>query len=653
MWLVIALMYLISLLTQHHYDGHVFYLATLKFLRDGNPYAINSSDPWVYTNPLPYVQWYAYPPLMIYIWSIPSIILNFLGMLNEFTFRAIVKGINLIALLLLYKLVRQYTKDAKKLILINPLIIFVALIHGMIDIITALFVALSLYYLENKNRPNLGWILMGLALLTKQNSWPIFPLLVLYKKDRRFLLSLLVLFVGILPFLLISPKDFLFNVLKIHMSRPPASLGYSGIPLLFVAGDASSFVLANVIGPCVSKAVPSIGIGGYVLTAVLILLYIYSIILAYKGEFKKAFLISFIAILMFNKVLSPQNLIPYLVVVIMYNLMPKWAILGISTSAMFVDAFLGTSYSIIGYVAEDLLNMLGTSITIVTRELIMLWNDQAFLYLRIPGLLGIVFYNIFLLGFIYRKLRGHRKGLLVALYLVYVVLVMNAVSIEIKSGFPSGGEGHVSLWLWSNPRFGYRGGDYIKLTHLPKGFPYWDFTYPILLNIAKWVKEKGYGTIWLVYTEDKSLLYLYEVTLLALNKYGLKYAWLIVLPRNIDDYLYGWASTPSSSPNEVEKALKNALRLTPIWINQKLDVVKNKLELNITWKCPLNYVTQDGKPVIYVFDPTGRFNPRDVRCDCVIRVIKNYDELNPLDDYYEGKYLLPLSVLPPRPRWMG
>ena len=647
---MITLLYLISLLTQHHYDGHVFYLALLKFLRDGNPYTISPSDPWVYTNPLPYIQWFAYPPLMLYIWAVPAAILDHFGLLNEFSFRAIMKGVDLIALILLYKVVSKYSTKAKKLILLNPLILFVALIHGMMDIVVALFTTLSIFYIEKGDR-RLGWTFMGLAMLTKQNSWPIFPLLALYKRDKTALLSILIFLLGIAPFVITSPSGFLTNVLRIHMSRPPASLGYSGIPLLFVAGDAASFVLANIIAPCVSKAVPSMGIGGYMLTTLLIVLYVYSLVLAYKGSLKKAFLIMFIAILLFSKVLSPQNLLPYLAVIVMYDLMPEWAIIGISVSAMLVDMFLGTSYSVIGYVAEDVLNTLGSSITILTRRLIMAWGDGVLLYLRIPGLIGIILYNVFLLSFIYTKLRGYRRTLLFALYIAYVILVMNSVSIEMKSGFVSEGGGHVTLWIWSNPRFGYRGGDYVNLKHLPKDFPYWDFTYPVLLDIAKWVKDNGYGTVWLVYTEDKSLLYLYEIALMALSKYGLKYAWLLIVPRSANDYINGWASVPSVE--RVKEAIKEALRLTPVWIKQKLSAVRDRLELNITWRCPLNYVTQDGRPVIYVYDPTGKFNPEGIRCDCVIKIIRNYGELNPLDDYYTGKYLLPPSVFPPRPKWMG
>ncbi len=648
MWLILA--YVLSLVTQHHYDMHVFYLALLKFLKDGNPYVVNPSDPWVYLNPFPYVQWYAYPPLMLYIWSLPALILNAVGLFNEFTFRVIVKTINLVALISLYKVISKYSKNSKKLILMNPLILFVSLIHGMQDVIVAFFLVLALHYLRQGKRWH-AWTSVGLALLTKQNAWPIFPLMLLYTKDRIALISILIFLVGLLPFLITSPMSILFNMLRIHLSRPPTSLGYSGIPMLFVAGDASSLVLANVIGPCLSKAIPSMGVGGYILTLILIVLYVYSLILAYKGEFKKALLLTFVSIMMFSKVLSPQNLIPYISLIVFYDLMPTWSIIGISISAALVDMFLGTNYSIIGYLAEDVLNAIGTSITILTREVVSIFANNALLYLRIPGLLGIVLYNASLLSFIYMKLRGYRKAILILMYLVYIALVMNAVSIELKSA-NVGGEGrHATLWIWSNPRPGFKGGDYILLKHLPRDFPYWDFTYPVLLDIAKWVKEQGYGTVWLVFTEDKSMLYLYEVTLLALSEYGLRYAWLIIIPRSVNDYLAGWASMPS--PSDLQRVINEALRLTPVWINQKLKMMKDKLEINITWRCPLGYVTENGKPVIYIYDPIGKVDLKHVKCDCVIKVVKEYGELNPLDDYYTGRYILPLSVFPPKPRWLG
>ncbi|HIH90659.1 hypothetical protein [Ignicoccus hospitalis] len=650
-WLVPYL--LISLFTQHHYDFTVFYYSVLLMLMGVSPYDVNSTAPWIYSNPVTYPQWYAYPPFGLIALSVPSFLLYELGLLNMMTFRIILKIILLLSAFWIAKRLEEVRKGSGLVFIKNPLVFFVTAVHGMIDVLAAALLLEALYKLNGKGR--YWWAFFALAITTKQTTWIVIPALVglalrlrLYKDlIKGFALAALI----VVPFI---SQGFIDNVLTFHGSRPPASLGYTGIPLITVAGDLATFHIANLVAPCFGKPVPRSGWGSLVLTAALASAMIYSFIISYRGRFARSLVISSFAFILFSKVVSPQNLLVPLVI---------FMILGVPSSFMYlmgllatlVDAFLGTAYSVLGYLPEDALNELGTSIVILYRSSLWLSNLSGFV-----GLFALVLYHLIIVTILFYILReriGIRRFAL--LYVIYLILVLNSVTIGGNVQRVAGVHGELVnargavVWIWLNPFNGFRSGDYARL---PGATAYWEYTYPLALQTVKWLKDHGFSYVVFPFTLDRYRLYEYVPWLFALVSERMPFAWLVVISDDVEEYLSGHASAPPGT--NVTEVLNEAFRATPYYLNMKILETSKRLNdifkeanasraVNVIWKemrCPISYLRDErGLPVIFLIDKThsGKVLSNGTRYAVVHP--KNVVFIN---DYYEGNVVYGTPITP-------
>ncbi|ALU12699.1 hypothetical protein EYM_06560 [Ignicoccus islandicus DSM 13165] len=618
-----ALLYLLPIsLTSHHYDFTVFFRATALLLNFTNPYNVDPSTPWIYSNPVTYPQWYAYPPFALLVWGALSLPLKTLGMLNLTTFRVIEKIVLVAAVFWMARRLEEIKSGSRNFILLNPLVWFTASVHGMPDVLASSLLVEALYRMRIGD--GFYWIPLALSLSTKQTSWIALPAFVgMWIRERRFrdLILTTLLFASLnLPFL---SEGYVSNVLSMHNERPPASLGYTGIPLLIIAGDVATFHIANIVAPCFGKPLPKNGIGYYVLSVTFSLFVIASLIKSLRGKFGSALALSALAFILFSKVISPQNLVIPLILLMIYGVDFKWLVLP-SVFATFVDLVFGTAYGPLGYLAEDILNRLGLSIVYLYRGTLGLQG----LFSAI-GALSLLLYHVTIVITLYvfsKRYMDWRKFMV--LYVVYLVLVTNSVTLssgEARYVAPVNGEKLAVLWLWLNPYNGFRAGDYVSFnSHVEK---YYEYTYPIAKEMTKWLKERGYSVIGLVYSVDRDNLYEYVPWLFAIHESNLKYVWVIVEPGNYSDYVRGWASYPPGYP--LNGIIQRAYKLTPNYLNEKVEGISDLLNVTILNECPINYLTVNGKPVIYVI---GNKLPSFEKV-IVMRLPNNATILN---DFYRG-----------------
>ncbi len=632
---ILLLAVAIAMVTEHHYDMNVFYYATYILLHGLNPYEVPERAPWIYSNPLTYPQWYAYPPFGLLVMALASLPFYLLGHFNTFTFRLATK---LVLIGFFYILARR-VKDRYR-VLLNPLIFFVTAIHGMIDIIAATLFVESI--IRMKGRSKYWPLFYGMALATKQTVWLTLPAVAGYalknKMLREFALALALFLITLVPFF---GKGFIEYVLTVHEDRPPTSLGYTGIPLMLVAGDMLSLHVASLIAPCYSKPVPHNGWGEIILTTLMLILVIYSAFVAYKGKLMKGLLIASLAFVLFSKVVSPQNLLLPLSIMILLDV-PDKPIFFLSLLAMIVDLTMGTVFSVYGYLAEDVLNALGTSIVFIYRE--YMWARYLFDFI---ALVSLILYHLSVMALIYFLVKDKvgLKGFIV-LYLAYVILALNSISFE--RNLSEGNMTHTSInskgaliWVWINPKNGLKAGDYLDINYKTA---YWDYTYPLILETVKWLKEHGFRYVVLVYSLDRDSMYYYMPWLYAFSKYNMTFAWAVVIPHNVEEYIHGYASYP---PNiNLSAVLEKAFKRTPLYINMKVHLIKKMLaKINISGvktlaPCPLQYLTINGKAVIFLLGT----NKTIVTKEYIAMPLPQ--NLTLVNDFWDGKVLWGTPITP-------
>ncbi len=638
--LVIAVtLMILALVTEHHYDVTVFYYSTLLLLHGLNPYNVPKNAPWIYSNPLAYPQWYAYPPFALLLMALGSLPFYLLKIFNPLTFRLVLKGLLILSL---FRLTKYFKSEKKYLILLNPLVFFVTVIHGMIDIIAVVLFVDSLVRFRKGDR--LWPITYGLALATKQTIWITLPAYLGYslrnKMIKEMILSIFIFGLIVAPFF---GKGFIENVLTIHEDRPPASLGYTGIPLILMAGDMISLHMASIVAPCYSKPIPKVGWGEIILNIMLVLMLLYSLLIAYRNKLMKALILSSLAFVLFSKVVSPQNLLLPLVILLMIDV-PYKILFTLSFLAAMVDATTGTVFNIYGYLAEDILNRFGTSIVYIYREL--LWTTKA---LGVLAFASLVFYHISVVILIYLVLKdklSFRKFLLV--YALYLILVLNSVSYSSinKVGIrtPSSNMHGALLWIWVNPTSGFKSGDYL---HFNYKTAYWDYTYPLALETVKWLKEHGYGYLALVYSIDRDNMYYYVPWLYALVKYNMPFVWVVVTPKNNSEYIHGFASYPLQYT--LDKVLQRVYMRTPIYINSKIEsigkIIKRIKVISLShvirrYLCPLKYLSVGKRALIYVYGSHITIESKEY----IVRPLPS--NVTIINDFYEGKVLWGTPITP-------
>ncbi len=620
----------------------VFYYATLLMLHGLNPYNVPPTVPWMYSNPVTYPQWYAYPPFGLLVLSSLSALPYLLGALNIMTFRIILKMILIASVFWTAKRLEALRKGSGKLFLLNPLVWFVVAVHGMIDALAVALMVEGLYRLLFKRK--LWWLFYGFSLATKQTTWiTIFPIMVYAARKKGLceaLAPLLVLLALSAPF---YSNGFVQYVLSFHEDRPPASLGYTGIPLIMVAGDSATFHIANVVAPCFGKPIPKVGWGSYVLSALFALGILYSGLRALRrDELFKPLAIASLSFILFSKVVSPQNLLVPLAIFLIIGVSNK-VLTFFGTLAMIVDAIFGTVYGVLGYLAEDVLNSLGSSIVVLYRMTLPILRIENYI-----GLVSLILYHVAVVAIVYflfvKKVK--RKWVFAILYVIYIIMVLNSVSYS-NGGNMYGvrnvvlGKKGAAIWIWLNPYNGLRAGDYAFLNNTPN---YWEYTYPLAVEMVKWLKSHGYKYVALVFSIDRMNLYAYMPWLFALAKYNMPYVWMIVIPHDLRDYLHGYASYDPDL-YKLSEVANFAYKMTPVYLNRKISEIESKLSniisaapINVTVnefasKCPLPYVSEDGKAVIIVKGLTRMVKNNDY---ILIPEPKNLVEIN---NYYKGTYL--------------
>ena len=184
------------------------------FLPFVNTFLEGHFNPWqYYYNHNLNLNSFPYHGLMLYILSVPSILINILNITSPtpllnfiFKFPLFIADITIFFILL-----KLFVNKQNKIILfylLNPVIIYSTYIHSQLDIIPIALLLVSLYFLV-KNKLFYFSLFLGLALSTKLNILIVIPLLFVYlmkqygaKKALSFILILFtVLFLCDLPYL--------------------------------------------------------------------------------------------------------------------------------------------------------------------------------------------------------------------------------------------------------------------------------------------------------------------------------------------------------------------------------------------------------------------------------------------------------------------
>jgi uridine kinase/Gpi18-like mannosyltransferase len=130
---------------------------------------------------------FPYPTLMLWLFSIPRIVLwPLLGGSSE-TFTVIDSIIYRIPLLLadlaiLFVLIRWLKTRTRQVLIwywLSPILIYINYFHGQLDVLPIALLFISLYFLF-RNKPILSFVILGLAIGCKTNMALVFPFYVIY-----------------------------------------------------------------------------------------------------------------------------------------------------------------------------------------------------------------------------------------------------------------------------------------------------------------------------------------------------------------------------------------------------------------------------------------------------------------------------------------
>ena len=341
--LVIRIIFAVPLV--HDWDGFVFSESAKNLLKGETPYqTVVKNNPEIYPDSdKPMVQmWYAYPPLPLLMFTSPLAITTFfkipLSPLAEILLLKLpfIAG-DLLAAYLVWKFLEQKDKKlarkAELLVLFNPLLIWVSSAWGMFDIWIVNFFLLFLLSIRQSKFYRSG-IYLALACLTK--LFPVFflPAVAVYIvniiKESAHRKQLIVAFIGtlavfILPFFLTSPRGFINQNLLMHLIRPPQGLS--------VAAIADHFSMIYHLNSTILVA-----LSGLAMYAILIGLYLWSLVYIKKEENKLLTVVTliYIAILLFNKVTNEQYFVVLVAFLLLLRFSPKNEIMVLPGKLLFL-----------------------------------------------------------------------------------------------------------------------------------------------------------------------------------------------------------------------------------------------------------------------------------------------------------------------------
>ena len=276
-------------------------------------------------------QWYAYPPLPLLMFTTPLAVANVLQIpVNAVTENVLLKLPFILGDLLAAFLVRKflekksekYARRAELLILFNPLLIWVSSAWGMFDIWMANFLLLFLLSVRKSQVWRAGTFL-ALACTTK--LFPVFfiPIIAIYilrttlffkNKLKLSIAFIVTISIIVIPFFVTSPRGFLNQNLLMHIQRPPQGLS---IPAIFdYYKDFAGF--DNLSKIPVTQ-----------ISSIIMLSSIFVIFLAFIAKTKNkekdlifAMIATFMATLLFNKVVNEQYFVLLIVLLIIYLFRP-------------------------------------------------------------------------------------------------------------------------------------------------------------------------------------------------------------------------------------------------------------------------------------------------------------------------------------------
>jgi hypothetical protein len=245
----------------HDWDAFVFTHSVRDFLSGWTPYAVVENDPaYIHLGSTwpPLNTWYAYPPFALLLMT-PTLAAAFAAGAAPWLVRIALKLPFIAGTLALSwigaELLRSWrrTPDVstswERMILFNPLLLFVSAAWGMFDAWLVAFLLLSVLLID-RGRIRLAGVAFGASALVK--LFPLFaaPALLLYvarRAPRRgrdaasFAIAAAGTFAAVsLPFFVPHPRGFLLQVLGMHLQRPP-----QGLSLPAVIGEAARFAAAE------------------------------------------------------------------------------------------------------------------------------------------------------------------------------------------------------------------------------------------------------------------------------------------------------------------------------------------------------------------------------------------------------------------------
>ena len=169
-------------------------------------------NPWQYYFENNYLDSFPYHGLMLYLLSIPTLIINLFNIENQLISNFIFKLPLFIAdIAIFYILLKLFDGKRDKIILFylfNPVIIYAIYIHSQLDIIPIALLFMALYFLI-KNKLLYFSIFLGMAVSTKLNILIVLPLIFFYllkkyhiKKAIQFILiPFIILFLFDVPYI--------------------------------------------------------------------------------------------------------------------------------------------------------------------------------------------------------------------------------------------------------------------------------------------------------------------------------------------------------------------------------------------------------------------------------------------------------------------
>lgn len=152
-----------------------------------NHYLTDFEDPYSYFMAHGSGNEFPYPPLMLWLFSIPRLLLSPLFPVSEGVFTVADSLIYRIPLLLadfaillvLMRWLKTHTRQVLIWYWLSPVLIYINYIHGQLDVIPMALMMLSLYFLF-RNRWVAAFLLLGFAIASKTNMLMVVPFYMLY-----------------------------------------------------------------------------------------------------------------------------------------------------------------------------------------------------------------------------------------------------------------------------------------------------------------------------------------------------------------------------------------------------------------------------------------------------------------------------------------